>query len=311
MIIVTGGAGFIGSQIIRQLNAREYNHILVVDHLEEGAKAKNLFPLDIYDYMDKQDFLEKMKKNISFAQNIEAIFHQGACSDTTEWNGEYMLANNYEYSKEVLHYCVKRNIPLMYASSASVYGEGQIFKEERQYERPLNLYAYSKFLFDQYVRRTYGETQNPIVGLRYFNVYGPNEGHKKRMASVAFQFHHQLQKEGVLRLFEGDDRFNPGEQKRDFIYVEDVAKVNLWFFENPTQGIFNLGTGRSQSFNEVAQAVIDWHQKGRIEYIPFPEDLKGRYQNFTEADMTALRSVGYADAFKSVQEAVPLYLDQI
>lgn len=311
MIIVTGGSGFIGSQIIQYLNKKNYTDILVVDHLKNGIKAKNLFSLSIHDYLDKQDFLHRIQQNIPFESKVDAIFHQGACSDTTEWDGHYMLENNYEYSKQVLHYCIKHKIPLIYASSAAVYGSGHTFKEEHRYEKPLNLYAYSKFLFDQYVRRMLSSIRIPVIGLRYFNVYGPHEAHKGRMSSVVFQFHHQIQKQGVLCLFEGSDNSGPGEQKRDFIYVEDVAKVNVWFLENPTQGIFNVGTGQSQSFNEVAQAVIDWHQKGRIEYIAFPEDLKGRYQSFTEADIQALRAAGYLEPFKTVQEGVALYLDQL
>lgn len=308
MIIVTGGAGLIGSQIITLLNKQGHNDILVVDNLSDGIKIKNLAKLDIEDYIDKQDFLKWIQKDMTFSKKVDVVFHQGACSNTTEWNGQYIMQNNYEYSKDLLKYCEKHKIPFIYASSASVYGEGKVFKEERQYEKPLNAYAYSKFLFDQYVRRCMSEIKTPVMGLRYFNVYGPNEAHKGRMSSVVFQFNHQIQEKGKLRLFEGSDGFGPGEQKRDFIYVEDVANVNLWFFENPTKGIFNVGTGRSQSFNEVANAVIAWHKKGEIEYIPFPHDLQGRYQSFTEADINALHGTGYSKPFKTVQEGVALYL---
>jgi ADP-L-glycero-D-manno-heptose 6-epimerase len=311
MIIVTGGAGFIGSQIILRLNRLGYDDILVVDDLSEGIKIKNLASLDIQDYCDKQDFLNFIQANQTFSSAVDAVFHQGACSSTTEWNGQLMMQNNYTYSKQLLHYCAKQKIPFIYASSASVYGDGTIFKEAREYEKPLNAYAYSKFLFDQYVRRYTLDLVIPIIGLRYFNVYGPNEAHKGRMSSVAYQFNQQVQKEGVVKLFEGCDGFGPGEQKRDFVYVEDVANLNVWFLENLTQGIFNVGSGRSQSFNEVADAVIKYHQKGRIEYVPFPEDLRGRYQSFTEADISALRAIGYKDPFKTVEEGVALYLAQI
>lgn len=311
MIIVTGGAGFVGSQIIQRLNAQGYTDILVVDNLSKGIKIKNLASLEIADYMDKEDFLDAIQnRQLSFPK-LEAVFHQGACSDTTEWNGQYVMQNNYVYSKKLLHYCADHKIPLIYASSAAVYGDGKIFKEERIYEKPLNAYAYSKFLFDQYVRRHRAELNIPIIGLRYFNVYGPNESHKGRMSSVAFQFNQQIQKEGVVKLFEGCDGFGAGEQQRDFVYVEDVANVNVWFLENLKPGIFNVGTGRSQSFNEVAQAVIDYHKRGSIEYVPFPEDLKGRYQSFTEADISQLRSVGYDQSFRTVEEGVTLYLSKL
>lgn len=316
MIIVTGGAGFIGSQIIKLLNAKGRSDILVVDNLTNGTKFKNLSGLDIQDYIDKDDFLDLIKKNADITDSIDVIFHQGACSDTTEWNGKYMMENNYAYSKHLLNYCLKDHTPFIYASSASVYGEGRIFKEDRQYEKPVNMYGYSKFLFDQYVRQKLSDAEGAVVGLRYFNVYGPHEEHKGRMSSVAFHFNHQIKRDGVVRLFEGSDGFGPGEQRRDFIYVDDVAKINVWLFENMQlnkniQGIFNVGTGQSQSFKEVADAVIAHHGSGHIEYIPFPDDLRGRYQSFTEADISKLRSIGYSDAFKTVQEGVALYLEQM
>jgi ADP-L-glycero-D-manno-heptose 6-epimerase len=221
-----------------------------------------------------------------------------------------MMGNNYEYSKSLLHYCVARRVPFLYASSASVYGMGPIFKEDRRHERPLNVYAYSKFLFDQYVRRLLADVQSPIVGLRYFNVYGPHEQHKGAMASVAFHFNEQVLATGKVRLFQGSDGFADGEQRRDFIYVGDIVDVNLWFLDHPEiSGIFNLGTGRSQTFNEVANAVIAYHGRGQIEYIPFPDALKGRYQSFTQADMTLLTEAGLKYRFKPVEEGVPLYLD--
>lgn len=310
MIIVTGGSGFIGSNIVKQLNIEGIKDILVVDDLTDGKKFKNLVDCEILDYLDKDHFLELIKNRKNLHEKISCIFHQGACSTTTEWNGKFMMQNNYEYSKELLDYCRTHNISFIYASSAATYGAGKIFKEELAYEKPLNVYGYSKFLFDQYVRRILPTTNSQIVGLRYFNVYGPRETHKGSMASVAFHNHNQIMSEGVVRLFEGCDGFTAGEQRRDFIYVADVAAVNLWFKNSPSKsGIFNLGTGRAQSFNEVSQAVIDWHKKGKIEYIPFPENLKGRYQSFTEADISALRQAGYTQSFKTVAEGVKDYLD--
>lgn len=310
MIIVTGGAGFIGSNIVKSLNDRGITNILVVDDLKEGTKFKNLAALEIADYIDKDDFLKKIEQNDSFGQDIEAIFHEGACSTTTEWDGRYMMENNYEYSKKLLHYCLDRGVSFIYASSAAIYGSGLVFKEERQYEKPLNVYGYSKHLFDQYVRRHTEHARSQVVGLRYFNVYGPNEDHKGSMASVAFHLNNQLKEKGVIKLFEGCDSYGNGEQRRDFIYVDDVVSVNLWFLDNPQKsGIYNVGTGRSQSFNDVAKSVLNWYQKGELEYISFPEHLKGRYQSFTEADISALRSIGYSAPFHSVEAGVKKYLD--
>ncbi len=294
MIVVTGGAGFIGSNIVKRLNEQGKTNILVVDDLSDGTKFRNIADCEIMDYMDKQDFLEKIEEGTGseskgldgggFEEELEVIFHEGACSATTEWDGQFMMDINYEYSKSLLHYCIDQKVPFIYASSASVYGDGQIFSETREYEKPLNVYGYSKFLFDQYVRRLKPQIESQVVGLRYFNVYGPREQHKGSMASVAFHFNNQIKAGDVVKLFEGCDGYENGEQRRDFIFVGDVVDVNLWLFENPqVSGIFNLGTGRSQSFNDVAKAVIAWHDKGAIEYIPFPENLKGRYQSFTQA----------------------------
>ncbi|MFB3077877.1 MAG: ADP-glyceromanno-heptose 6-epimerase, partial [Lysobacterales bacterium] len=259
MIIVTGGAGFVGSNLVRALNARGEDHILVVDDLEKGIKYRNLVDCRIADYQDKDDFLRRLKSKSDFGCGIRAIFHQGACSTTTEWDGRFMLRNNFEYSKILLHFCLDHKIPLIYASSAAVYGASGKFSEQPANERPLNVYGYSKILFDQYVRRLLPETGSQLVGLRYFNVYGPGEDHKDTMASVAFHFNNQLQENGELRLFEGSADYADGEQLRDFVYVDDVCAVNLWFLQHPEKsGVFNVGTGTSQSFNEVANAVLDW-----------------------------------------------------
>ena len=311
MIIVTGGAGFIGSNIVKTLNEQGRTDVLVVDDLTDGKKFVNLADCEIADYLDKDDFLNMIEAGHDFG-NIDAIFHEGACSATTEWDGQFMMKNNYEYSKSLLHYCLDRRIPFLYASSASVYGGGQIFKEIREHEEPLNVYGYSKFLFDQYVRRTLPTAQSQVVGFRYFNVYGPREQHKGSMSSVAFHFNNQIPDQGQVNLFAGSGGYGDGEQRRDFVYVGDVVSVNLWFMENPqVSGIFNLGTGRSQAFNDVANSVIDWHGKGKINYIPFPDHLKGAYQSFTEADISNLRNVGYDKPFKTVEEGVKAYLDSI
>ena len=240
------------------------------------------------------------------------MFHQGACSATTEWDGRYLMRNNYEYSKTLLHYCLERRIPFIYASSAAVYGAGPVFKEGRDYEAPLNAYGYSKFQFDAYVRQILPRAHSQIAGLRYFNVYGPRELHKGGMASVAFHLNTQLLNGERLKLFEGCDGYGDGEQRRDFVYVGDAVAVNLWLLDQPrVSGIFNVGSGRSQPFNDVARAVIDWHGGGEIQYIPFPEHLRGRYQSFTEADIGALRAAGYAQPFLSVEQGVRAYLDSL
>lgn len=310
MIIVTGGAGFIGSNIVKTLNQQGETDIIVVDNLKNGVKFKNIADCEISDYLDKDDFIERIDSNKSFAKKVDAIFHEGACSSTTEWDGNFMMKNNYEYSKSLLHYCLNNKIQYLYASSASVYGSGSVFKESREYEEPLNVYGYSKFLFDQYVRRHAKDAKSQVVGFRYFNVYGPREQHKGTMSSVAFHHSNQIQETGKVKLFEGYDGYGNGEQSRDFVYVGDAVAVNLWFMQNPDKsGIFNLGTGRSQPFNDVAKAVINFHQKGEIEYIPFPDHLKGRYQSFTEADISALREAGYTAPFKSVEEGVTEYLN--
>ena len=312
MIIITGGAGFIGSNLVQALNARGRSDVLVVDNLSNGVKFKNLADLEIRDYLDKEDFILQVRAGKECSEPVDAIVHLGACSSTTEWDGRYMMRNNYEYSKVLLDYCLERRIAFIYASSASVYGAGQIFKERRAHEAPLNVYGYSKFLFDQHVRRVLPTAHSQIVGLRYFNVYGPREQHKGTMASVASHLHNQLLAEGRVRLFEGCDGYGNGEQRRDFVYVGDTAAVKLWLLDHPeTSGIFNLGTGQSQSFNAVAQAVLKFHGRGTLDYMPFPEHLRGRYQSFTQADISALRAAGYTAPFKNVAAGVTCYLQSL
>ncbi|MDG1372546.1 MAG: ADP-glyceromanno-heptose 6-epimerase [Paracoccaceae bacterium] len=309
MIIITGGCGFIGSNIARRLNDVGRKDILIVDNLKNGHKVHNLATLDIHDYIESDDFLETIKSGGEFGQ-VDAIFHQGACSATTEWNGRYVMNNNYEYSKCLLHWCQKKRIPFLYASSASVYGMGANgFREDRSCEHPINMYAYSKFLFDQYVRRHLPNASSQVVGLRYFNVYGPGEAHKGGMASTAFHFANQVRENNVAKLFSGTDGYGDGEQERDFVHVDDCASVNLWFLENPdVSGVFNCGSGRAESFNDMANAVIDWHGSGSIEYIPFPDQLRGAYQSYTCADLTQLRAAGYQAPFRGVSDGVKDYM---
>ncbi|MDD4963925.1 MAG: ADP-glyceromanno-heptose 6-epimerase [Gallionella sp.] len=324
--IVTGAAGFIGSNLVKALNERGEHDIIAVDNLKNADKFKNLVDCDIADYMDKHDFLAKLREGY-FDGLVRAVFHQGACSDTMETDGHYMMENNYQYTLELMNYCQDEDVPFLYASSASVYGGGGVFKESREYESPLNVYAYSKFLFDQIVRRRWHKRGAQIVGLRYFNVYGNREQHKGRMASVAFHFFNQYRANGKIKLFEGCDGYANGGQLRDFVSIEDVVKVNMFFLDNPdVSGIFNLGTGKAQSFNDVAVATVNTLRlaEGKpalslyaliaqniLEYIPFPDALKGKYQSYTQADIAALRSAGYDAPFLTVGQGVERYVGQM
>jgi ADP-L-glycero-D-manno-heptose 6-epimerase len=324
--VVTGAAGFIGSNLVRALNARGISEIIAVDDLTQGEKFMNLADCEIADYLDKDDFLEAVEAG-RLDDAVETVLHQGACSDTTERDGRYMMAANFEYSKTLLEFCTTEAVPYIYASSAAVYGSRTGFRENPESEAPLNVYGYSKLLFDQVVRRTAGERTRQVVGLRYFNVYGEREQHKGRMASVAYHFWQQYLCDGSVRLFQGSGGYGDGEQRRDFVAVEDVVKVNLFFMEHPDRsGIYNVGTGAAQTFNDVALAAVNacraarreapltlgrMREEGIIRYIPFPEDLKGRYQSFTQADVTALRAAGYQEPFLTVEEGVAGYCGRL
>jgi len=312
MIVVTGSNGFIGSNLIKGLNEIGYKDIIAVDDHNDARLKENIAHCEIKDFLDIDEFINLVKSNEFDGTEFRAIFHQGACSNTMEWDAEFLYKNNLLYSKELLKFSQKTRTPMIYASSASVYGAGKVFQESLENEDPINLYAYSKFKFDQLVRKELVKKDTQIVGLRYFNVYGPQEQHKGAMASVAFHLHNQLKENDEIKLFEGYEGYEDGEQRRDFIYVEDVVKVNLWFLENQNvSGIFNVGTGKSQTFNEVAHSVIDWNKKGKINYIPFPEKLKDAYQSYTQADISKLREVGYEYEFLNVQEGVKKYLDSL
>lgn len=317
MIIVTGGAGFIGSNIVKLLNEKGIRDIMVVDNLENGHKFDNLADLDIKYYMDKEDFHDLIMDTNVFtrlqrrfgSQSIRAIFHEGACSVTTEWDGRYVMKNNYNYSTDLLGFAVANKVPFLYASSAATYGLSDTFVEDRQYERPLNVYGYSKFLFDEYVRERLPNISSQVVGFRYFNVYGPRESHKGPMASVAFHLNNQMLRGENPKLFKGCDGYGDGMQTRDFVYVEDVCRAKLWFWEHKGKsGIYNCGTGRAEPFLNVAKAVIDYHGRGEIEFIDFPEHLKGHYQSFTQADLTKLRAAGCDVEFRTVAEGVGEYM---
>ena len=310
MIVVTGGAGFIGSNLVRGLNSIGERDILVVDDLTDGRKFLNLADSDIADYEDLNAFRARLRGGLGLKPRC--IFHQGACAVTTEWDGSYMMDTNYAYSKELLDYCLGAKVPLIYASSAAVYGASTRFGEDPSAERPLNVYGYSKLLFDKYVRRRLDTAETQVVGLRYFNVYGPGEAHKGSMASVAFHLNQQILDDGEARLFDGSAGYAAGEQRRDFIFVDDAVAVNLWFFAHADRsGIFNVGTGKAETFNALAEAVIAWHGRGQKRYIPFPPDLERAYQSFTEADISALRAAGYEAEFADVATGVRAYLDRL
>ena len=324
--VVTGAAGFIGANLVKGLNDRGVTDIIAVDDLTAGDKFVNLADCQISDYVDKDAFIELLEDG-RMNGALEAVLHQGACSDTTERDGRFMMANNYEYSKTLLNFCTEERVPYVYASSAAVYGTLTGFRENPESESPLNVYGYSKLLFDQYVRRHADKRTAQVVGLRYFNVYGDREQHKGRMSSVAYHFFNQYRASGSLRLFEGSGGYSDGEQRRDFVSVEDVVKVNLFFLDHPDLcGIYNVGTGVAQSFNDVAMGIVNacrnangeapleldaMRRQSVIRYIAFPDELKGKYQSYTQADISALRSSGYSAPFLTVEQGVQRYCRQL
>ena len=328
-VVVTGAAGFIGANIVKGLNARGIDDIIVVDDLSQGDKFRNIADLKIADYVDLDDFYPNFEEG--HYGKVEAVFHEGACSDTMEQDGKYMMDNNYTLSCELFQACQRYGTRLLYASSAATYGGSETFREEPAFEGPLNVYGYSKLLFDQRMRRELGtkfeKAKIQVAGFRYFNVYGPREQHKGRMASVAYHQFHQFRNEGKVKLFGEYGGYARGEQMRDFVFVDDVVAVNLWFFDNPGKsGIFNLGSGRAQPFNDVAVAVVNTLRslqgeaalplaeiaaRGLIEYIPFPDALRGKYQCYTQADLGALRAVGCLHEFHSVQDGVSQYVREL
>jgi ADP-L-glycero-D-manno-heptose 6-epimerase len=320
-VIVTGAAGFIGANLVRRLNDLGETDIVAVDNLTRADKFHNLVDCEIADYLDKEAFRAAVARGAIGRPRL--VFHQGACSDTMATDGRYMLDNNFRYTLELLDWCQSAKVPLIYASSASVYGLGPLYAEARGHEKPLNVYGYSKFIFDQIVRRRLASLAAPVIGLRYFNVYGPREAHKGRMASVALHHFHQFRTEGKVRLFEASHGYANGEQRRDFIHVDDAVAVNLFFAERPASGIYNVGTGRAQPFNDVALAVVNTLRaragepalslaeavaRGLIDYVAFPEALRGKYQAFTQADLTQLRAAGFAQPMAGVEQGVAAYV---
>ena len=310
MIVVTGACGFIGSNLVHALNARGRQDLILVDDLKDGHKFVNLAGATLADYFDWREFLPQFDRLAQSGKGIDAVYHLGACSNTMEWDGQFMMSQNFTCSRELLDACERHGIPMVYASSASVYGLNADCVETPACERPLNVYAFSKLAFDQHLRQRLPLLRTRVVGLRYFNVYGPREQHKGRMASVAFHFNNQLKNGDEVKLFGASHGVAAGEQTRDFIHVDDAVEQTLWFGEHAAvSGVFNCGTGRTASFNEVARAVIDWHGRGRITYVPFPSDLLAAYQNRTCADLERTRAAGFQVAMRDVSAGVRAYLD--
>ncbi len=320
MLIVTGGAGFIGSNLVHELNAHGIDDMLLVDHLANAAKHKNLAGAQFTDYLDKREFRRAINENALGASRIDAILHQGACTNTLEDDGAYMMDNNFQYTKELLAFAIRQGVPLVYASTAAVYGlsgPGR-FTPTAENERPLNVYGFSKLAFDNHLRHLFAQNAVPmtVVGLRYFNVYGPREQHKGRMASVIHHFSRQIQQTGKVRLFAGTGGYADGEQRRDFVYVRDLARMNMFFAQlgpyapqhgaapAAFQGIVNAGSGTARTFHDVARALMRVHGEAAIEYIPFPADLEGRYQHFTEADLRGLRELGCDQEMTRLEDGI-------
>jgi ADP-L-glycero-D-manno-heptose 6-epimerase len=316
MIIVTGAAGFIGSNLIRKLNAEGQNNIIAVDDLKDGWKIHNLTGSKIKDFYQKDEFLSIIEKNGTLFKEASVVYHLGACSSTTEWDGEYLHYNNYRYSQKLFDFSNKNKIKFIYASSASVYGLGHHgFLEIPECEKPINAYAYSKWLFDNYLRREIN-IKTIYAGFRFFNVYGPGEFHKGKMASVVKHFYDSARDKKTISLFGASPGYAEGEHKRDFIHVDDCVDVLLWAAKNIKQSdILNLGTGQARTFNDLAKVFTNYYDDKNIninlEYIPFPEHLKKAYQNFTCADISRLRKHGYLDDFMKIEQGIPKYIDML
>ena len=310
MIVVTGGAGFIGSNLVHALNARGCDDIVLVEDMTDGRKCANLADARIADYFDRDDWYALVRGNGGRDLGIRAVYHLGACADTTAWDGRRMMADNYASSRALFEYCTGNGIPLVYASSAAVYGGADAFSEDPVNERPLNVYAWSKLVFDQFVRKRLAGVESLVAGVRYFNVYGPREQHKGRMASVAWHLWQQHRADGHVRLFGASHGVGPGEQRRDFVHVDDAVAVTLWLGEQDraASGIYNCGSGRAEPFNAIARAILDFYGRGTLDYVDFPADLLAAYQPYTCADLTRLRAAGCALPMRDVAAGVREYL---
>jgi ADP-L-glycero-D-manno-heptose 6-epimerase len=309
MIVVTGGAGFIGSAIVWRLNELGEGNILIVDELGIEEKWKNLVPLRYKDFINKHEFIDQIGSHI---YKIDAIIHMGANSSTTEKDADHLLKNNYEYTKRLALYCSQNNIRFIYASSAATYGDGSLGFDDNETDihrfRPLNMYGYSKNLFDAWAAEA--GLLNSITGIKYFNVFGPNEYHKGDMRSVVNKAYEQIKGTGKLKLFKsGHPGYKDGEQMRDFIYVKDAVDMTIFFLKNKTGGIFNVGSGEARTWNDLASAIFKAMELPiNIEYIDLPEHLAGKYQYFTKAELAKIKKAGYHDPIRSLEEGVTDYV---
>ncbi len=311
MIILTGGAGFIGSCFLRKLNDEGINDVIVVDHLDDSEKWRNLVGKKFGDYVQKDDFLRLVEENK--LPRPKHIVHMGACSSTTLADAGYFIKNNYEYSKKLAEWALAHKVPFLYASSAATYGDGEKGYSDNEDAletlSPLNMYGFSKHMFDLRLKRQ--GLLRKVTGLKFFNVFGPNEYHKEDMMSVICKAFPRARDEGYIRLFRSyRGEYPDGGQKRDFIYIKDAVDVMYYFFKNPQKtGIFNLGTGEAKTWNDLAQAMFaSLGKKTIIEYIDMPDYLRPKYQYFTRADMAKLREAGYDREFMPLEDAVRDYV---
>ena len=301
MIVISGAAGFIGFNIAKRLNLMGIEDLILLDDKEKFPKPEKFLNLKFKEYRHYRDL-----KNLG---NITCFFHQGACSDTMEYDKDFMMDINFEYSKEILSIAKSCKSKFIYASSASVYGLNEDSEEIRANEAPLNIYAESKLLFDQYVMAQ----DYPAVGLRYFNVYGSGEENKGKMASMAYKMNEEYVQSKQISLFKGTGGYKNGEQKRDFIYIDDVVSINIFFMNNSFHDIYNVGTGKAETFNEIANNIFKYYQdeEGNFNYIDMPDYLVPKYQNFTEANISKLKAVGYNYDFFSLHEGIRNYLNDL
>lgn len=323
-IVVTGGAGMIGSNVTRRLSSIGYK-VIVVDDLSDSRKIKNISDVEIYEYIDRYDFLyllkhkNQNKKLFKKIKKAKAVIHNGAISYTTESDGNELMKSNYECSKSLFYFCKKYNIQFIYASSASVYGNNKETKEIKENENPLNMYAYSKLMFDNFIRREtkyFTKNKSQIVGLRYFNCYGPGEAHKDNQFSPFYRYFNTIKQNGKLTLISGDDGsgMKAENHSRDFVYTEDVVNVICWFMANKNKsGIYNVGSGQSVRFVDVCNLALKELGKdhSNIEMLPFPEELKGKCQQYTLADLSSLREAGYDRAMTPPDKGCHLYYQQL